>query len=681
MSEKNIIIKGARTNNLKNIDLTLPRDKMIVFTGLSGSGKSTLAFDTIYAEGQRRYVESLSSYARQFLGNIDKPEVDAIEGLSPSISIDQKTTNRNPRSTVATVTEIYDYYRLLFARIGDAFCPICGKAIVASTVDQMVDKIMKLEKGSRIQLLAPVIRAKKGQHKKALENIRKDGYVRVMIDGKRYELEEDIELDKNIKHDISVIVDRIVIKEGIESRLADAIETIIGLADGLVIVDEIGKGEILLSSKLACPEGHISLPEINPNMFSFNSPVGMCPECNGLGFHLQIDKDLIIPDKSLSINQGAIDPYSGSGKGTYYYEVIRAIADHYGFSYDSPVEDAPEGFINDILYGTNYDLSFVFESHFSGRKRYTGIFEGAIQNLWDRYQRTNSDSQKKKFREYMGEEECRTCHGDRLKPEILSIKVGGVNISELTRFSVAKSIDFFENLKLSPMKAKIADLIIKEIKGRLSFLNDVGLSYLTLNRTAATLSGGESQRIRLATQIGSGLVGVCYVLDEPSIGLHQRDNDKLIKALRNLTDIGNTLIIVEHDEDTMRASDYIVDIGPKAGIHGGEIVAQGSLKDIMACKNSITGDYLAGRKKISVPKSRRTSDKFIEIKGASENNLKDIDVKFPLGTLTTVTGVSVLANLPWLMKFSIKRLAENLIKAKFMLEAIKKYWVLTRLIR
>ena len=640
MKDKSIIIKGARTNNLKNIDLTLPRDEMIVFTGLSGSGKSTLAFDTIYAEGQRRYVESLSSYARQFLGGVDKPDVDSIEGLSPSISIDQKTTNRNPRSTVATVTEIYDYYRLLYARIGDAYCPVCGKPIVAQTVDQMVDRIMELAEGTKIQLLAPVIRGRKGQHKNALVNIQKDGFVRVIIDGDRYEIEDDIDLDKNKKHDISVIVDRIKIKAGIESRLSDSIETIIGMADGLVIVDVIGGDQILLSSKLACPEGHISLPEITPNMFSFNAPIGMCPECNGLGFHLQIDKDLIIPDKSLSIKEGAIDPYSGSGKGTYYYEVIRAIADHYDFAYDKPLEDAPDGLIHDILYGTDYDLTFVFDSHFSGMKKYKGVFEGAVKNLWDRYQRTNSEAQKKRFREYMGEEECSLCHGDRLKPEVLAIKVGDKNISELTRLSVINSIGFFEKLDLSPTKKKIADLIIKEIKARLKFLNDVGLSYLTLNRAAATLSGGESQRIRLATQIGSGLVGVSYVLDEPSIGLHQRDNDKLIKSLRNLTDIGNTLIIVEHDEDTMRAADFIVDIGPKAGVHGGEIVAKGSLEDIMKNKNSITGDYLAGRKKIPVPSQRRKSDKFIEIKGASENNLKNIDVKFPIGTLTSVSGVS-----------------------------------------
>lgn len=635
-----IKIKGARTNNLKNVDINLPRDKMIVFTGLSGSGKSTLAFDTIYAEGQRRYVESLSSYARQFLGNLDKPDVDSIEGLSPSISIDQKTTNRNPRSTVATVTEIYDYYRLLYARVGDAYCPVCGKAIEAQTIDQMVDRVKSLADRTRIQILAPVIRAKKGTHKKALENIQKDGYVRVVIDGEKYELSDEIELSKTKKHDISVVVDRIVIKEGIEARLADSIETALALSDGLVIIDVIDGEDILLSSKLACPEGHISLPELTPNMFSFNAPIGMCSDCNGLGFHLQIDPDLVLPDHKLSINEGAVDCYATSTKGSYYYEIIRAIADHYKFSHDKPIKDAPKKMIEDILHGTKYDLSFVFDSHYSGSKRYTGPFEGVIKNLYDRYQRTNSDVQKKKFREYMSEEECETCHGDRLKPEVLAIKVGDKNISELSKLSVEKSVEFFENLKLSPMKEKIAELIIKEIKARLSFLKDVGLTYLTLNRAAATLSGGESQRIRLATQIGSGLVGVCYVLDEPSIGLHQRDNDKLIKALRNLTDIGNTLIIVEHDEDTMKEADYIVDIGPAAGIHGGEIVAKGSLEDIMKAKNSITGAYLAGRKKIPVPKERRKSDSYIEIKGAAANNLKNIDVKIPLGVLTTVTGVS-----------------------------------------
>lgn len=640
MTEHDIVIKGARTNNLKNVDITLPRDEMIVFTGLSGSGKSTLAFDTIYAEGQRRYVESLSSYARQFLGNVDKPDVDSIEGLSPSISIDQKTTNRNPRSTVATVTEIYDYYRLLYARIGDAYCPVCGKKIEAQSIDQMVDKILELPEKTRIQILAPMIRGKKGQHKKALENIRKQGFVRVVIDGERHDLEEDIELSKTKKHDISIIVDRIVIKEGIESRLTDSLETALGLADGIVLIDVIDGVSFMLSSKLACPDGHVSLPEITPNMFSFNAPLGMCPDCNGLGFHLQIDPELVIPDMNLSINQDAVDAYSGSAKDSYYYQTIRAIADHYDFSYDEPLKNAPKGLVDDILYGTNYDLSFVFDSRFSGRKRYKGKFEGAVTNLADRYERTNSESQRKRFREFMGEEECKTCHGDRLKPEVLSIKVDQTNIADLTKLSVENSVKFFKDLELSEMKANIAELIIKEIESRLKFLNDVGLGYLTLNRSASTLSGGESQRIRLATQIGSGLVGVCYVLDEPSIGLHQRDNDRLIASLRNLTDIGNTLIVVEHDEDTIREADFIVDIGPKAGVHGGEIVAKGSVDDIIKSKKSITGDYLSGRKVIPIPEERRTSDKFIEIKGACENNLKGLDVKIPIGVLTSVTGVS-----------------------------------------
>ena len=640
MTEHDIVIKGARTNNLKNVDITLPRDEMIVFTGLSGSGKSTLAFDTIYAEGQRRYVESLSSYARQFLGNVDKPDVDSIEGLSPSISIDQKTTNRNPRSTVATVTEIYDYYRLLYARIGDAYCPVCGKKIEAQSIDQMVDKILELPEKTRIQILAPMIRGKKGQHKKALENIQKQGFVRVVIDGERHDLEEDIELSKTKKHDISIIVDRIVIKEGIESRLTDSLETALGLADGIILIDVIDGESFMLSSKLACPDGHVSLPEITPNMFSFNAPLGMCPDCNGLGFHLQIDPELVIPDLNLSINQDAVDAYSGSAKDSYYYQTIRAIADHYDFSYDEPLKNAPKGLIDDILYGTKYDLSFVFDSRFSGRKRYKGKFEGAVTNLADRYERTNSETQRKRFREFMGEEECKTCHGDRLKPEVLSIKVNQTNIADLTKLSVENSVKFFKNLELSEMKANIAELIIREIESRLKFLYDVGLGYLTLNRSASTLSGGESQRIRLATQIGSGLVGVCYVLDEPSIGLHQRDNDKLITSLRNLTDIGNTLIVVEHDEDTIREADFIVDIGPKAGVHGGEVVAKGSVKDIIKSKKSITGDYLSGRKYIPIPAERRTSDKFIEIKGASENNLKNVDVKIPIGVLTSVTGVS-----------------------------------------
>lgn len=664
MTEKKIVIKGARTNNLKNVDLTLPRDKMIVFTGLSGSGKSTLAFDTIYAEGQRRYVESLSSYARQFLGNIDKADVDYIEGLSPSISIDQKTTNRNPRSTVATVTEIYDYYRLLFARIGDAYCPVCGKKIEAQSIDQMVDRVLKLEEKTRIQILAPVVRGKKGQHKRKLENIQKMGYVRVMIDGQRYDIGEEIELSKTKKHDISIIVDRLIIKEGINSRLADSLETALELTDGLVTINVIDGEDFILSSKLACPDGHVSLPEISPNMFSFNAPQGMCPECNGLGFHLQIDPELVIPDKSLSIKEGAIDPYANSAKGTYYNEVIKAIAKNHNFPIDKPIKDAPKEMIDEILYGTKKEISFSFDSHFSGRKKYTGHFEGAIKNLSDRYERTNSDNQQKRMRGFMSEVECNTCHGARLKPEILSIKIDDKSIADIANMSVDRTVEFFKNLKLPSMKAKIAELIVNEIKARVKFLQDVGLGYLSLSRSAATLSGGESQRIRLATQIGSGLVGVCYVLDEPSIGLHQRDNDKLIKSLRNLTDIGNTLIIVEHDEDTMKAADYLVDIGPRAGVHGGEIVGVGSVKDLEKNKNSITGTYLSGKKEIPVPEKRREFDQYIEVKNARQNNLKGIDVKFPLSTFTAVTGVSGSGKSSLVNEILYKAITKKLNKSK-----------------
>ncbi|MDO4663014.1 MAG: excinuclease ABC subunit UvrA [Tissierellia bacterium] len=664
MTEDKIIIKGAKTNNLKNVDLTLPRDKMIVFTGLSGSGKSTLAFDTIYAEGQRRYVESLSSYARQFLGNIDKPDVDYIEGLSPSISIDQKTTNRNPRSTVGTVTEIYDYYRLLYSKVATPYCPVCGKKIEAQSIDQMVDRILQLKERTRIQILSPVIRNKKGMHKKALDNIIKEGYMRVMIDGERYDLSEEITLDKNKKHNIDVIVDRIIVKEGINSRLADSLETALELSNGIVNIDVIDGENFIMSSKLSCPDGHVSIPEITPNMFSFNSPYGMCPDCNGLGFHMQIDKDLVIPDRELSVKQGAIEPYANAAKGTYYYEVIKAICDRYDFPLDKPIEQAPKEMIDEILYGTKEELSFVFESHFTGRKRYTGHFEGVLQNLEDRYTRTNSDNQKDKFREYMSEEKCHTCNGRRLKEEVLSIKLQGKNISEVTELSIDDSIKFFKSIQLSEMNQKIASQILKEINSRLKFLQDVGLGYLTLSRSASTLSGGESQRIRLATQIGSGLVGVCYVLDEPSIGLHQRDNDRLLMALRNLTDMGNTLIIVEHDEDTMREADYLVDIGPGAGIHGGEIVAQGTVKQIEENENSITGKYLSGKKKIEVPDKRRKSNKYIEVKGAREHNLKNIDVKFPLGTFTTVTGVSGSGKSSLVNEILYKSITKKLNKTK-----------------
>lgn len=640
MTKNTITIKKARTNNLKNVSLTLPRDEMIVFTGLSGSGKSTLAFDTIYAEGQRRYVESLSSYARQFLGNMDKPDVESIEGLSPAISIDQKTTGKNPRSTVGTVTEIYDYYRLLYSKVATPYCPVCGKEIKAQSIDQMVDTILKLEERTRIQILAPVVRAKKGMHKKILENIEKQGYIRVIIDDEAYEITDEISLDKNKKHDISVVVDRIVIKENIRARLTDSLETALKLSDGLVTVNVIGGKDFTMSSKLACPDGHISLPEITPNLFSFNSPYGMCPECNGLGYHLQIDEDLVIPDYNLSIKEGAVEPYKSAQKGSYYFEVLNAIAKRYKFDVEKPLKEAPKEMIDEILNGTQKEISFIFDSHYSGRKRYTGHFEGVVKNLKERYERTNSESQKKRFREYMSEKVCDSCNGKRLKAEILSIKLENLDIQELSDKSIDKSIEFFENLKLSKMNEVIAKPIVKEIKARLKFLQDVGLGYLTVSRAALTLSGGESQRIRLATQIGSGLVGVCYVLDEPSIGLHQRDNDKLLKALRNLCDLGNTLIIVEHDEDTMRQADYIVDIGPGAGIHGGEIVCAGDIEDIKKCDKSLTGMYLSGKKKIEIPKERRKSDLFLTVKGAREHNLKNIVVKFPLKSFVTVTGVS-----------------------------------------
>ncbi|MCI5839552.1 MAG: excinuclease ABC subunit UvrA [Peptoniphilaceae bacterium] len=640
MRENQIVIKGAKTNNLKNIDLTLPRNKMIVFTGLSGSGKSTLAFDTIYAEGQRRYVESLSSYARQFLGNMEKANVEYISGLSPAIAIQQKTTNRNPRSTVGTVTEIYDYYRLLFSKISEAFCPVCGEKIEAQTIDQMTDKILSLKEKTRIQILSPVILAKKGQHKNALDNLRKKGYVRVIIDGKMYDLEEEIELSKTKKHDIYVVIDRIVIKEGIESRISQSLESALSLSKGLVKINVIDGEDFILSSTMACPNGHISIGEVTPNLFSFNTPQGMCEECNGLGSHFQIDRSLLIPYKDLSIDKGAIDPYATSAKGTYYREMINAIAKHYDFPLDEPIKNAKKEMISDILDGTDYELTFMFESHFSGKKLYTGKWEGAVNNVKDRYNRSTSEAVKKKFSQYMSEIECEKCHGARLKPEVLSMKINGKNIYELTNLSIDDEIDFFKNLKLSKENEKIATQIIKEILARLNFLSDVGLNYLNLSRSAATLSGGESQRIRLATQIGSGLVGVLYVLDEPSIGLHQRDNEKLLNSLRKLTDMGNTLIVVEHDEDTMLRADQIVDIGPGAGIHGGKIIAQGSAKEICECKDSITGDYLSGRKKVKLPEKRRKSDKYIEVKGAKEHNLKNLDVKFPLGVFNVVTGVS-----------------------------------------
>lgn len=665
MNKDKIVIKGAKENNLKSIDLEIPRNQMVVFTGLSGSGKSSLAFDTIYAEGQRRYVESLSSYARQFLGQMDKPNVEYIEGLSPSISIDQKTTSKNPRSTVGTVTEVYDYLRLLFAKIGTPYCPVCGQEISSQSIDQMVEKVMEIEARSRIQILAPVVRGKKGTHQRLLDQIKKEGYNRVLLNGEIVELSEEIQLEKNKKHDIDIIVDRLVMKEGIESRLTDSIETALQLTDGLVRVQILDQEILTFSQKLACPDQHISIEEIEPRSFSFNSPFGMCSECNGLGFHLQIDPDLVCPNKDLSIREGAIDPFSTSKDNTYYFEFFKAIAHKHGFSMEDPIRKAPKKMMEDLLYGTGKEeLSFTFDSHFSGIKKYRGSFEGVIPNLERRYRQTGSDYMKDKIIEYMVETECPKCHGNRLKDEVLAIKINGLNISQVTRMSIEDCLRWFKELELNPTQATIGEQVLKEIRERLSFLVDVGLGYLTLARAAGTLSGGESQRIRLATQIGSSLVGVVYVLDEPSIGLHQRDNDRLLKSLRELTDIGNTLIVVEHDEDTMKMADYIVDIGPGAGIHGGEVVACGSYQDILNNKKSITGQYLSGAKKIPVPSQRREGSHFISIRGARENNLKNIDVDIPTGVMTCITGVSGSGKSSLINSILHKGLAQKLNRSK-----------------
>lgn len=646
MEQKEIVIKGAREHNLKGVDLVIPRNKFIVFTGLSGSGKSSLAFDTIYAEGQRRYVESLSAYARQFLGQMEKPNVEYIDGLSPAISIDQKTTSKNPRSTVGTVTEIYDYLRLLFARIGLPHCSECGREITQMTVQEIVDKVMDLEEKSKIQILAPVVRGKKGRHEKLIESIGKDGFVRIRVNGEVTEITDEITLDKNKKHNIEVVIDRLVVKSGIEGRMADSLETALKLSDGLVIIDVIGKEEILFSTKFACPEHGIGIEELSPRMFSFNSPFGACPTCNGLGSMKKVDPYLVVPNHDLSIREGAVDAwFSGGGAGsedTYYYKMIESIAIQEGASMDIPFKDLPKEFVQKLLYGNDGELiKFQFESKYGGSRVYEAPFEGVIPNLERRYKETNSDYMREKIEEYMIESPCQSCKGTRLKPEILGVTVGSKNISEVTDYSVVKLLDFIKGLELSDRDKFIAAEILKEIKGRLGFLKDVGLEYLTLSRTAGTLSGGESQRIRLATQIGSALVGVLYVLDEPSIGLHQKDNDRLLATLRHLTDIGNTLIVVEHDEDTMYASDMIIDIGPGAGIHGGEIIFQGTVDEIKKSKESITGQYLSGRKKIEIPEKRRESNgNKLEIIGATENNLKGIDVSIPLGLFTCVTGVS-----------------------------------------
>lgn len=667
MTKDQIVIRGAKVNNLKNVSLKLPRDKFIVFTGLSGSGKSSLAFDTIYAEGQRRYVESLSSYARQFLGQMDKPDVEYIEGLSPSISIDQKTTSKNPRSTVGTVTEIYDYLRLLYARIGTPYCPECGKEITSQTVEQIVDRIMELEERTKLQILAPIIRGKKGEHVKVLQEIKKEGFVRLVVDGELREISEDIKLEKTKKHTMEVVVDRIVVREGIEARLAESIEQALRMGDGLVVADLMDGNKITFSQKLACPDHNIGIEELSPRMFSFNSPYGMCPTCSGLGFHQEIDPDLIIPDKELSISQGGIAPYSGSAESTYYYQMFRTIAENHGFSVDEPLKNAPGIVIDEILYGTKEPIKFIFNSHFDdeGTREYSGKFEGVIPNLERRYKSTNSDYMKDKITEYMVDTPCPSCKGKRLREDVLSVKINGLNIAEATDLSISKAIEFFNNLSLTEKQATIGEQILKEINERLRFLRDVGLDYLTLSRMSGSLSGGEAQRIRLATQIGSALVGVVYVLDEPSIGLHQRDNDKLIKALRDLTDVGNTLIVVEHDEDTMYAADHIVDIGPGAGIHGGYIVAEGTIEDIKNNPDSITGAYLSGRLKIEIPEKRKaTNGKWLRIKGASENNLKNIDVDIPLGLFTCITGVSGSGKSSLINEILYKSLSQRLMNAK-----------------
>ena len=639
---EHITIHGAREHNLKNIDLEIPRDKLIVFTGLSGSGKSSLAFDTIYADGQRRYMESLSSYARQFLGMMEKPDVDEISGLSPAISIDQKTTSKNPRSTVGTVTEIYDYLRLLYARIGIPHCPVCGREIRQQTVDQMVDKVMELPERTKIQILAPIVRGKKGMHQKEFERAKKSGYVRVRVDGNLYDLSEEITLDKNKKHNIEIVVDRLVVRDDIQSRLTDSLETAIGLTGGLVVVDVVDGEEMMFSQNYACPEHNISIEELNPRMFSFNNPFGACEKCTGLGTFMSIDPDLVIPDKSKSIREGAI-----KASGWYYAEggisqlYFQSLADHYHFSLDTPVKDLPKEIVDILLYGTKGEKIKMVRDTEDVKSTYYTEFEGVANNLERRFRETSSNWMREEITNWMNSVDCPQCHGDRLKKESLSVLIGGMNISQLCRLSVAAMIDFFNNLQLTEKEEMISHQVIKEIRSRLEFLKNVGLDYLTLSRASATLSGGESQRIRLATQIGSSLMGVLYILDEPSIGLHQRDNDKLIDTLRHLRDLGNTVIVVEHDEDTMFASDYIVDIGPGAGVHGGEVVCAGPVDEIMACERSITGQYLSGRKKIPIPEKRREGNgKKLTIKGAAQNNLKNVNVSIPLGTFTAVTGVS-----------------------------------------
>ena len=661
-----IIIKGAREHNLKNVDLTIPRDKLVVFTGLSGSGKSSLAFDTIYADGQRRYVESLSSYARMFLGQMEKPDVDSIEGLSPAISIDQKTTSKNPRSTVGTVTEIYDYLRLLYARIGVPHCPVCGREIKQQSVDQMVDQILSYPERTRVQILAPVVRGRKGEHAKAFESARKSGFVRVRVDGNLYDLSEEIKLEKNKKHHIEIIVDRITVSESIRSRLTDSIETALNLGEGLMIADVNGE-DLTFSQSYACPEHGISVGELEPRMFSFNNPQGACPKCTGLGTFMKVDPDMIVPNTNLSIRQGAIKAsgwYIGDS-GTIAQMYYEALAAHYGFTLDTPWKELTEAQRRAILFGTDGERIHMVRQKEYGTGTYDTEFEGIVNNLERRFRETQSSWVRDEITQVMSSVLCPECHGRRLKPEYLAVTVGGVNISDFCKMSVTDALQFLDGLKLSPREAMIAEQILKEIRARLGFLQSVGLEYLTLSRASATLSGGESQRIRLATQIGSSLVGVLYILDEPSIGLHQRDNDKLLATLKRLRDLGNTLIVVEHDEDTIRAADYIVDVGPGAGVHGGEIVAQGSLSDIIASPRSMTGKYLSGERKIEVPATRRKGNGgFLTVKGARQNNLKNIDVRFPLGVFTCVTGVSGSGKSSLVNELLYKALAQQLSTAR-----------------
>ena len=666
MKKETIRIKGAKENNLKNIDLEIPRNQFVVLTGLSGSGKSSLAFDTIYAEGQRRYMESLSSYARQFLGQMEKPDVDSIEGLSPAISIDQKSTNRNPRSTVGTVTEIYDYFRLLYARIGIPHCPKCGKPISRQTVDQMVDRLMQLEEGTRIQLLAPIVRGRKGEHKKIFQNARKSGYVRVRVDGNIYDLSEEIPMEKNRKHNIEIVVDRLVIRPGVEKRITDSIETTLSLTDGLMTADVIGGEPINFSQSFSCPDCGISIDEIEPRSFSFNNPFGACPVCHGLGYKMEFDVDLMIPNQKLSIDEAAIQVFgwqSCTDKKSYTRAILNALAQEYDFSLSTPFREYPQKIKDILLYGTSGHEAKVHYKGQRGEGVYDVAFEGIIKNVNRRY-REASQRMKAEYETFMTITPCEACHGQRLKAESLAVTVADKNIAEMCDMSVGELAVFLKEMKLTERQQLIGEQVLKEIKARIGFLNDVGLEYLTLTRATGTLSGGEAQRIRLATQIGSGLVGVAYILDEPSIGLHQRDNDKLIRTLKNLRDLGNTLIVVEHDEDTMLAADHIVDIGPGAGEFGGEVVAQGTAKQIMKNKKSITGAYLSGRIRIPVPKERRKPTGFLKVVGAEENNLKHIDVEFPLGVFTCVTGVSGSGKSSLVNQILYKRLAKELNRAK-----------------